>query len=118
MFSRLILFLGTNIAVVVVLGIVSRLFGIERYVGGNITGLLVMAFVFGMAGSFISLALSKTMAKRSTGARVIENASNATESWLLETVRRQADAAYQSDRRRIEENRDRDLERLRAGRSD
>lgn len=93
MFSRLILFLGTNLAVVVVLGIVSRLFGVERYIGGNTTGLLVMAFVFGMAGSFISLALSKTMAKRSTGARVIENPSNATETWLMETVRKQADAA-------------------------
>jgi heat shock protein HtpX len=93
MFSRLFLFLATNLAVVVVLGIVSRVFGIDRYIGGNITGLLVMAFVFGMAGSFISLAMSKTMAKRSTGARVIGNPTNATESWLMETVRKQADAA-------------------------
>ena len=93
MISRILLFLGTNLAVIVVLGFVSRLFGFEQYVGGSTTSLLVFAFVFGMAGSFISLAMSKTMAKRSTGARVIENPSNATEAWLLETVRKQADSA-------------------------
>ena len=93
MFNRLILFLGTNLAVVVVLGIVSRLFGIDQHLGGDITPLLIFSFIFGMAGSFISLAMSKSMAKRSTGARVIETPSNATERWLVETVRRQADAA-------------------------
>ncbi len=93
MITRLLLFLGTNLAVVVVLGIVSRLFGIEQYIGGNTTQLLVFAFIFGMMGSFISLAMSKTMAKRSTGARVIENASTPTEAWLIDTVRRQAEAA-------------------------
>ena len=93
MLSRILLFLGTNMAVIVVLGVASRLFGIEQYIGGNTTQLLVFAFVFGMAGSFISLAMSKTMAKRSTGARVIENPTNATETWLLETVRKQAETA-------------------------
>lgn len=93
MFNRLILFLGTNLAVVVVLGIVSRLFGIDQHIGGDIAPLLIFSFIFGMAGSFISLAMSKSMAKRSTGARVIETPSNATERWLVETVRRQADAA-------------------------
>ena len=93
MFNRLFLFLGTNLAVVVVLGIVSRLFGIDQHIGGDITPLLVFSFIFGMAGSFISLAMSKSMAKRSTGARVIETPSNATERWLVETVRKQADAA-------------------------
>lgn len=93
MFNRLLLFLGTNLAVVVVLGIVSRLFGIDQHLGGDITPLLIFSFIFGMAGSFISLAMSKSMAKRSTGARVIETPSNATERWLVETVRRQADAA-------------------------
>ena len=93
MISRILLFLGTNLAVIVVLGFVSRIFGIEQYIGGNTAQLLIFAFVFGMAGSFISLAMSKTMAKRSTGARVIENPSNATETWLLDTVRRQAELA-------------------------
>ena len=93
MFMRILLFLGTNIAVLLVLGVVSRIFGLEQYLGGNMTSTLIFAFVFGMAGSFISLAMSKTMAKRSTGARVIENPANAQEVWLLETVRRQADAA-------------------------
>ncbi len=93
MFNRLFLFLGTNLAVVVVLGIVSRLFGIDRHIGGDITPLLVFSFIFGMAGAFISLAMSKSMAKRSTGARVIETPANATERWLVETVQKQADAA-------------------------
>ena len=93
MFNRLFLFLGTNLAVVVVLGIVSRLFGIDRHFGGDITPLLVFSFIFGMAGAFISLAMSKSMAKRSTGARVIEAPANDTERWLVETVQKQADAA-------------------------
>ncbi len=93
MFNRLFLFLGTNLAVVVVFGIVSRLFGIDQHIGGDLTPLLVFSFIFGMAGSFISLAMSKSMAKRSTGARVIEAPANATERWLVETVRKQADAA-------------------------
>ena len=80
-------------AVIVVLGIVTRIFGLDQQIGGSVVPLLIFAFVFGMAGSFISLAMSKSMAKRATGAKVIETASNANERWLLETVRRQAEMA-------------------------
>ena len=93
MISRILLFLGTNLAVMLVLSIAIRIFGLDQYVGASTTGMLVFAFIFGMAGSFISLAMSKTMAKRTTGARVIENPGNEEEAWLLETVRKQADAA-------------------------
>ena len=90
MISRIFLFLGTNLAVMAVLSVAIRLFGLDQYVGGSTAGMLIFAFVFGMAGSFISLAMSKSMAKRSTGARVIENPSSATERWLVEIVARQA----------------------------
>ena len=91
---RIALFLGTNLAVLVLLGIVMNvvlpMFGIQL---GNNGTLLVFAAVFGMGGAFISLALSKWMAKRSTGAQVIETPRNETEAWLVNTVRRQAEAA-------------------------
>lgn len=91
---RVLLLLGTNFAVLILLGFVMQIaqvyFGVQL---GNTTGLLIMAAVFGMGGAFISLAISKWMAKRSTGAKVIEEPSNDTERWLLETVRRQAEAA-------------------------
>lgn len=92
--KRIVLFLGTNLAILVLLGIVLNLVrgflavqGIELPPTG---GLLVFAAVFGMGGSFISLAMSKWIAKRFTGARVIEQPRDATEQWLVETVRRQA----------------------------
>jgi heat shock protein HtpX len=91
---RIALFLATNLAVLVLLGLVmtvlQNVFGIQL---GNTGGLLVMAALFGFGGSFISLALSKWMAKRSTGAQVITQPRNEAEAWLLATVRRQADAA-------------------------
>ncbi|ELA08093.1 peptidase M48, Ste24p [Moraxella macacae 0408225] len=92
---RIGLFLLTNIAVMVVFGIVmmilSQVFGI--HVGhGNMTGLMVMCFMYGMIGSLVSLFLSKWMAKRSTGTKIITNPSNPMEIWLIETVRRQAEA--------------------------
>lgn len=95
MIKRIALFLATNLAVVLVLSIVLRLFGVdsildERNVGINYEALLVLSLVIGFGGSFISLALSKWMAKRSTGARVITRPANATESWLVNTVERQA----------------------------
>ncbi len=93
MISRIFLFLGTNLAVMLVLSVAIRVFGLDQYVGGNTTGMLIFAFIFGMAGSLISLAMSKSMAKRSTGARVIESPANETESWLLSTVQKQAEAA-------------------------
>ena len=95
MFKRVALFLATNLAVILVLSVVLRLLGVdsildERNVGINYQSLLILSLVIGFGGSFISLAISKWMAKRSTGARVIEQPSNAAESWLLNTVERQA----------------------------
>lgn len=92
--KRVLLFLATNLAVVLVLSIVLNIvfsfLGIDR---SGIGGLLVFAAIFGFGGSFISLAMSKWMAKRSTGAVVITQPRNATEQWLMTTVARQAKAA-------------------------
>lgn len=98
MFSRIGLFLLTNIAVLAVLSISMRVLGIDQMlaaegVGINLTGLLIMAAIIGFAGSFISLAMSKFMAKRSMGVQLIEQPANSRERWLVETVRRQADRA-------------------------
>ena len=91
--KRVLLFVGTNIAVIVVLSIVlsvlGPIFGIQP---GSYTGLLLFAAVFGFGGAFISLLLSKTIAKRSVGAQVITQPSNSTERWLLDTVARHAKA--------------------------
>lgn len=92
--KRIVLFLITNLAVMLVLSIVaSFLFKVLGIDSRSMGGLLVFAAIFGFGGSFISLLMSKWMAKRSTGAVVIERPQNATESWLVETVRRQAQAA-------------------------
>jgi heat shock protein HtpX len=94
---RILLFLATNIAVLLLLAIVCRLFGIDQMAAahgyGGMTGLLLYAAVFGMGGAFISLALSKWIAKRSTGARVITRPQNETDRWLVDTVRRHAQNA-------------------------
>ena len=87
---RIILFLATNMAILVLLGIVMSFLGVDSR---STSGLLVMAAVFGMGGSFISLAMSKWIAKKSTGARVIETPTNPTEQWLVSTVRRMAEKA-------------------------
>ena len=87
MFSRIGLFLLTNLAVLVLAGIVMSVLGVNP---NQMSGLLVMAAIFGFGGSFISLLLSKWMAKRSTGAVVITEPRNDTERWLLKTVERQA----------------------------
>ncbi len=87
---RIGLFLATNLAILVLLGIVLSIFGIDSR---STSGLLVMAGLFGMGGSFISLAMSKWIAKKSTGAFVIEQPRNATEKWLVDTVARQAQHA-------------------------
>lgn len=84
---RIVLFLATNLAILVLLGIVMSVLGVDSR---STSGLLVMAAVFGMGGSFISLAMSKWIAKKSTGARVIDNPSNPTEQWLYNTVQRMA----------------------------
>lgn len=87
---RIVLFLATNMAILVLLGIVMSLLGVDSR---STSGLLVMAAMFGMGGSFISLAMSKWIAKKSTGAIVIENPKNQTEQWLVDTVRRMAENA-------------------------
>jgi heat shock protein HtpX len=96
--KRVFLFLATNIAILVVLSIVLNLFGVESLldkqgVDLNYQALLIYAAVFGMGGSFISLAISKWSAKRLTGAQVIEQPSNDAEAWLFQTVSHQAQAA-------------------------
>jgi len=91
--KRILLFVATNIAVMVVLSIVIKLFGLDRMAGAGYGGLLLMSAVVGFAGAIISLLMSKWMAKRSTGAHVIEQPANETEAWLVETVRKLATAA-------------------------
>jgi heat shock protein HtpX len=91
--KRVFLFLMTNLAIMLVLSITMRILGVEPYLnanGLNLGSLLVFAGVMGMGGSLISLALSKWMAKKSVGAEVIETPRNAAETWLVETVHRQA----------------------------
>jgi heat shock protein HtpX len=94
--KRILLFLATNLAIVFVLSIVAHLIGLDVYLaraGGSLQGLLVFALFFGFAGSFVSLAISKWMAKRTMGVQVIAQPSNATEQWLLNTVKGHAQAA-------------------------
>jgi heat shock protein HtpX len=92
--KRIILFLATNLAVVLVLTIVLNVLGIGRTVGPNNLGaLLVFSLVVGFTGSIISLLMSKPMAKWSTGARVIEQPANSTEAWLMGTVQNLAQRA-------------------------
>ena len=94
--KRILLFLATNLAVMMVLSIVLRVTGLDRWLaayGGSYGGLLVMAAVFGFGGSLISLALSKWMAKRAMGVKVIDRPANANEQWLVSTVRALASQA-------------------------
>jgi heat shock protein HtpX len=96
MFTRVILFLVTNVAVLVVLSIVASLLGVDQYLtaqGLDLTSLIIFAGILGFGGAFISLALSKTMAKWTMGLHVIESPQNDVERWLVATVRRQADQA-------------------------
>ncbi|MET0291414.1 MAG: protease HtpX [Steroidobacteraceae bacterium] len=93
--KRVFLFLATNLAILVVLSTVVRLLGLERYLTGTggLGGLLAFAAVFGFGGAFISLAISKWMAKRSMGVQVITQPRNADEQWLVSTVKAQAEQA-------------------------
>ena len=96
MFKRIGLFLITNLAILLVLSFTARILGVDRFLTANgldLSGLFVFAAIFGFGGAFISLAISKWSAKRMVGAQVIENPSNATERWLVETVRRHAQLA-------------------------
>jgi heat shock protein HtpX len=93
--KRLILFLTTNAAVLLVMSFVFQTFGLEHWfyqqgVGINLQGLLIFSALFGMGGSFLSLALSKWMAKRSMGVQIIELPADAKQRWLLDTVERLA----------------------------
>ena len=90
MFKRVGLFLATNLAVLALASVVMSLLGVN---GSQFGGLLVFAAIFGFGGSFVSLWMSKWIAKRSTGAHVIETPRNEVEQWLLQTVRRQAEQA-------------------------
>ncbi|MCG5500427.1 protease HtpX [Ectothiorhodospira lacustris] len=96
--KRIALFLATNLAIIVVLSITLRILGVERILDEsgtnlNLSNLLVFAAVFGFGGSFISLAISKWMAKKTMNVQVIEQPRSETEQWLVETVRRQAQQA-------------------------
>ena len=94
--KRIVLFVLTNVAIVAVLGIVSSLFGFNRFLtanGLNLGALLGFALVMGFGGALISLLISKPVAKWSAGVRVIEQPQNADEAWIVETVRRFADKA-------------------------
>lgn len=96
--KRILLFVATNVAILLVLSVTLRLLGVDRILdergaGLDLDNLLIFSAVLGFSGSLISLALSKFMAKRGMGVRVIEQPGNANEVWLVETVRKQAAAA-------------------------
>jgi len=94
--KRIVLFLATNIAVLVVMSVILSLLGVDKFLtrsGLNLPMLLVFSLVVGFTGSIISLLMSKTMAKWSTGARVIDTPVNATEVWLVNTVGKLAQRA-------------------------
>ena len=94
--KRIFLFLATNIAVMVVLSIVVSVLGLDRWLtaeGIDYTTLLVMSAIFGFGGAFISLLLSKTMAKWQAGVRLIDGSEGTTEYWLVSTVKQLADKA-------------------------
>ncbi len=90
--TRMLLFFGTNIAVMIVFSIITNVFGLDRLFGldGRTSYLLVYAAVAGFLGSFVSLAMSKSIAKRSMGVRIIDQPTNEQERWLVETVHKQA----------------------------
>ena len=94
--KRIVLFLATNIAVLVVLSIILNVLGVGQFLtaeGIDVTRLLVFSAVIGFGGAIISLLISKWMAKMSTGARVIDGSEGTTEYWLVATVRKLADTA-------------------------
>jgi len=95
--KRILLFLGTNVAVLAVLAVAMKVFGLEGYLneqgGIDLMGLLIFSAIIGFSGSFISLAASKMIAKWTTGARVIEQPANSTEAWLVAAVQAHATRA-------------------------
>src|SRR5262249_46972682 len=96
LFKRIGLFLITNLAILVLLSFMARILGVDRFLAANgldMGALLLFAAVWGFGGALISLAISKWSAKMMVGAQVIENPSNPTERWLVDTVRRHAQLA-------------------------
>mgnify|MGYP001964672911 FL=1 len=94
--KRILLFVMTNLAVVVVLGVVASLLGVNRYLtanGLNLGALLGFALIMGFGGAIISLLISKPMAKWTSGVRVIDGSGSPDERWIVETVRKFADQA-------------------------
>ena len=94
--KRIVLFVMTNLAVVLVLGIVANLLGVNRFLtanGLNLTALLGFALIMGFGGAIISLLISKPVAKWSAGVQIIDGQGSADEAWIVETVRRFADKA-------------------------
>ena len=94
--KRIVLFIATNLAVVLVLTVVLKLFGLDRALAGQgiqYGQLLAYSLVVGFTGAIISLLMSKTIARWTTGARTLDNPQNEAESWLLDTVRKLAGAA-------------------------
>ena len=91
--KRIMLFVMTNIAVMVVVGIVTSLLGVGRYTGTNTGQLMIFSLVVGFAGAIVSLLMSKTMAKMSMGVKIIQTPANSDEAWIVETVRGFADKA-------------------------
>jgi heat shock protein HtpX len=95
---RIVLFLATNLAVILLASVTFRVLGLEEFmyqqgIGINLTGMLVFAAVFGMGGSFFSLLISKWMAKKSVGAHVIDQPGSQSERWLIDTVKELAQNA-------------------------
>ncbi|WP_028604842.1 protease HtpX [Ottowia thiooxydans] len=93
--KRIMLFVMTNVAVMAVLGIVTSLFGLNRFAGPDmqVGQLMIYSLVIGFTGSIISLLISKPMAKRSMGVKIINEPANADEAWIVETVRRLSEKA-------------------------
>lgn len=91
--TRILLFLATNMAVMVVFSIITSIFGLDKAIGQSTTSLILYASLFGFAGSFISLAMSKSMAIRSMHVQLIDQPTNETERWLQQTVHAQAKEA-------------------------
>ena len=89
--KRILLFVMTNIAVMVVVGIVTSLLGVGRYTGTNTGQLMIFSLVVGFSGAIISLLMSKSMAKMSMGVKIINQPANADEAWIVDTVRKFAD---------------------------
>ena len=91
--KRILLFVLTNVAVMAVVGLVSSLFGLGRYVGTNTGQLMIFSLLVGFTGAIVSLLMSKSMAKMTMGLKVINQPANADEAWIVETVRKFADKA-------------------------